>query len=156
MRVIDIIVGFAVTGTVGPLSPGMRVKDLSRALHGMGLQPDPSMGLTCIDRFDSVEVGVEDGSVTLLGLDNQGDLSFVLPEYFDVTNSGARVSQKEILRHLNDVHCRWAIEQSLTFEGQQEAIRTQIGVVLVFTLPSTLGIDLPENVNMLASAYRSR
>lgn len=130
-KLTDTMVTFAKTGTIGRLHVGLNGAELMTALADIGLSVDPEATPDYDDRVDSIEVHIADGILYQLGLDNLGDLTFQLPG----TSNPISITMDEMLELLIGQHCAFESDPTLTFEGEQEAIRTAANVSITFVHP---------------------
>ncbi|HEV2634388.1 MAG TPA: hypothetical protein VGX23_04530 [Actinocrinis sp.] len=147
---------FATTGRFGPLRIGMPWVGMQAALRDLGLAvPETSPEGDLSDRFECLDLSVADGRLVLLGLDHDGGLAFALPEPLGTGEEQETFSRTLLIGLPEQAGCPWSDDPALAFAGQQSAIRTEAGVTLVFTLPTAMDVELPDNDELLASAYLS-
>jgi len=102
MPLLDLIVEFATTGRLGPLSAGMPA---DQAWAALGQPPDPAGDGNY--RIDSLDFAVRDGAVYVLGLEHEGDLTFRLPAALGGHRSDhGPVSHDEVVAALAARGCR--------------------------------------------------
>ena len=102
MPLLDVIVEFATTGRLGPLSAGMPAAEAWAALD----QPAEPAGDGNY-RIDSLDFAVRDGAVYVLGLEHEGDFTFSLPAALGGPSSDrGPVTHDEVVTALAARGCR--------------------------------------------------
>lgn len=142
MSLLDVIVEFAATGRLGPLSAGMPAGEAWAALR----RPAEPAGDGNY-RIDSLDFAVRDGAVYVLGLEHEGDLTFRLPVPLDPQPSArAGVAHDELIAALTARGLR--TEPVLTTPDGATMLRA--GKVHLTFLPSSRGRRLLSNVGRSA------
>lgn len=102
MSLLDVIVEFATTGRLGPLSAGMPA---DQAWAALGRPAEPAGDGNY--RIDSLDFAVRDGAVYVLGLEYEDDLAFSLPAALGGPSSDRRpVTHDEVVTALAARGCR--------------------------------------------------
>lgn len=146
---------FAATGRIGELHVGMDAAALGSALRDLGIDYRNVHGADSNDRYGSVDLAVSEDQLVLLGLDHDGDLDFELPGVLGAGTQPAAIPRDVLEAELTKAGCPLSDDPSLTFPGQQSAVRTGAGVSLVFARPSALDVEMDTDAEFLASAYIS-
>ena len=114
---LDVIVEFATTGRLGPLSAGMPAAEAWAAL-GRPAEPAKDGNF----RIDSLDFAVRDGAVYVLGLEHEGDLTFSLPAALGVPQADRRrVPYDEVIAALAARGC--SAEPVLTVPDWSTVVR---------------------------------
>jgi hypothetical protein len=142
VSLLDVIVEFAATGRLGPLSAGMPA---AGAWAALGRPAEPAGDGNY--RIDSLDFAVRDGAVYVLGLEHEGDLTFRLPAPLGTQPSErGRVAHDELIAALTARGLR--PEPVLTTPDGATMLRA--GKVHLTFLPSSRGRRLLSNVGRSA------
>ncbi|WP_328394030.1 hypothetical protein [Nocardia sp. NBC_00416] len=130
---LTLIAAFAGTGEIGPLHCGSGREEVVRGLRKLALLAPGDTVCGDLDKFGSVEVGLSQDVLVLLGLDSDGDCSFeLLGRLGQDGHRSEHVHYQEVLDAPAQQAVPWSTDPAATFPGQR-AIRTACGVSLSFT-----------------------
>ncbi|HTJ67900.1 MAG TPA: hypothetical protein VL551_10255 [Actinospica sp.] len=149
------IAQFAATGRIGGLHVGMDAAALGAALRDIGIDHQYVRGADSNDKYGSLDLALSDDRLVLLGLDHDGDLVFELPGALGTGIQPGVVPRELLQEELMKAGCQRTEDPSLTFSGQQSALRTEAGVSLVFARPSVVDVEMATDTEHFVSAYMS-